>query len=394
MKYTTILPLIALSLIQPAICAQETAAPAAQNQAAETTAELQQDPLITRGELPNGVKYIIRPTTEPQGRASVRLHVNTGSLDEQEHEKGISHLIEHLVFNGSRHFKRGELIPTMQQMGLGFGGDANAYTSLLETVYMLDLPNLNDETVDFAFTIMRDFADGATLEGSAIEHERGIVKSELYARDSASYRASIATLRHAAPGTRLPDYLPIGTEEVIMGAPHEVFRHYYDTHYVARNMTVIVTGDFKPETAVSWVEKYFGSMEDKKPADRIAPGIPGEPEADDIVIENPENALTSISVMVSTPWQAKADTAEQRMKDLPLELACAMLNQRFAMAPFRFAVSEELTDNLILLQKGDTELTEAVNELLAQAEAAGYYPKWYAQALEQAGITVEEPAPE
>ena len=63
-------------------------------------------------------------------------------------------------------------------------------------------------------------------------------------------------------------------------------------------------------------------------------------------------------------------------------------------ATFRFAVSEELTDNLILLKKGDTELTEAVNELLAQAEAAGYYPKWYAQALQQAGITVEEPATE
>ena len=63
------------------------------------------------------------------------------------------------------------------------------------------------------------------------------------------------------------------------------------------------------------------------------------------------------------------------------------------MAPFRFTVSEELTDNLILLQKGDTELTEAVNALLAKAEAAGYYPKWYAQALEQAGIPVEEPSP-
>ena len=64
-----------------------------------------------------------------------------------------------------------------------------------------------------------------------------------------------------------------------------------------------------------------------------------------------------------------------------------------AMAPFRFSVSEELTDNLILLQKGDTELTDAVNALLAQAEAAGYYPQWYAQALEKAGITVDVPAP-
>ncbi|MBR5890388.1 MAG: insulinase family protein, partial [Akkermansia sp.] len=249
MKYHSLLPIVLLGLSVPPLSAQEPAAPAPIAAESVALAELQEDPQLVKGELPNGVRYIIRPTAEPKGRASVRLFVNVGSLDEQEHEKGISHLLEHLVFNGSRSFKRGELIPTMQQMGLGFGGDANAYTSLLHTVYMLDLPNLNEETVNFAFTIMRDFADGATLEDSAIDHERGIVKSELYARDSASYRASIAMFRQAAPGTRLPDYLPIGTEEVIMGAPYEVFRNYYKTHYVARNMTVIVTGDFDPATA-------------------------------------------------------------------------------------------------------------------------------------------------
>ena len=312
------------------LSAQETPEAEVLQQAAETQAELQIDPQIVQGQLPNGVKYVIRPTAEPQGRASVRLHVNVGSLDEQEHEKGISHLLEHLVFNGSRNFKRGELIPTMQQLGLGFGGDANAYTSLLETVYMLDLPNLKDETVNFAFTIMRDFADGATLEDSAIDHERGIVKSELYARDSASYRTMIAMLRHAAPGTRLADYLPIGTEEVIMGAPYEVFRNYYKTHYVARNMTVIVTGDFEPSTALGWVEKHFGSMADTEPAARIAPGTPDNLGPAEQVMENPENALTNVQLTVSAPWQSRPDTTEQRIEELPLQLACAMLNQRLS----------------------------------------------------------------
>ena len=319
---------MALTVGSTVLSAQEAPEAEVLQQAAENRAELQIDPQIVQGELPNGVKYIIRPTAEPQGRASVRLHVNVGSLDEQEHEKGISHLLEHLVFNGSRNFKRGELIPTMQQLGLGFGGDANAYTSLLETVYMLDLPNLKDETVNFAFTIMRDFADGATLEDSAIDHERGIVKSELYARDSASYRTMIAMLRHAAPGTRLADYLPIGTEEVIMGAPYEVFRNYYKTHYVARNMTVIVTGDFEPATALGWVEKHFGSMEDTAPAARIAPGTPDNLGPAELVMDNPENALMSLNIMVSDPWQEKPDTTEQRIQDLPLQLAGAMLNQR------------------------------------------------------------------
>ena len=330
MKYHSILPIIALSLSVPVLATQEPTEPAALEQAATQLTELQEDPEITKGELPNGVKYIIRPTAEPQGRASIRLHVNVGSLDEQEHEKGISHLIEHLVFNGSRNFKRGELIPTMQRLGLGFGGDANAYTSLLETVYMLDLPNLNDETVNFAFTIMRDFADGATLEDSAIEHERGIVKSELYARDSASYRAMLATLRHAAPGSRLPDYLPIGTEEVIMGAPCEVFRNYYKTHYVARNMTVVVTGDFQTETARAWIEKHFSSMEDTPAAARISPGAPDNMGPAELVVENPENALMSIGIMVTHPWQQKEDTAARRAEEMPLDLACAMLNRRLA----------------------------------------------------------------
>lgn len=312
------------------LSAQEAPEAEVQQQTDKNQAELQIDPQIVQGELPNGVKYIIRPTAEPQGRASVRLHVNVGSLDEQEHEKGISHLLEHLVFNGSRNFKRGELIPAMQQLGLGFGGDANAYTSLLETVYMLDLPNLKDETVNFAFTIMRDYADGATLEDSAIDHERGIVKSELYARDSASYRAMIAMLRHAAPGTRLADYLPIGTEEVIMGAPYEVFRNYYKTHYVARNMTVIVTGDFEPATALGWVEKHFSSMEDTPPAARIAPGTPDNLGPAEAVVVNPENALMKVQLTVSSPWQPRPDTTEQRIKDLPLQLACAMLNQRLS----------------------------------------------------------------
>ncbi len=330
MKYLSLLPVILLGLSVQVLHAQEAAPAAAVVENNDRTAELKEDPQVTRGQLENGLRYIIRPTAEPKGRASLRLFVGTGSLDEQEHEKGISHLIEHLVFNGSRHFKRGELIPTMQQLGLGFGGDANAYTSLRETVYKLDLPNLNDETVDFAFTIMRDFADGASLEDSAIDHERGIVRSELYARNSASYQASVESLRHAAPGTRLADYLPIGTEEVIMGAPYEVFRNYYKTHYVPRNMTMIVTGDFDPATARQWIEKYFADMADTTPAERISPGTPDNLEATEAIIPNPESAQTNITLTISSPWVQKPDTAAQRMEDLPLELACAMLNRRLS----------------------------------------------------------------
>ncbi|MBR5194871.1 MAG: insulinase family protein [Akkermansia sp.] len=330
MNYKTILPLIALSMGMPVVHAQETTEATIVQPAADEQMTLHEDALLTKGELPNGIKYIIRPTAEPQGRGCLRLFVNTGSLNEQEHEKGISHLLEHLVFNGSRNHKRNELIPAMQQRGLGFGGDVNAYTSLLHTVYMLNLPNLNEDTVDFAFTVLRDFADGATLTDDAIDHERGIVRSELYARDSASYRSSIAMLRHCAPGMKLADYLPIGTEEVIMGAPYEVFRNYYKTHYVARNMTVVVTGDFKPETAVAWVEKHFSSMPDAPLPARPDLGTLKMDGPADIVLHNPENEATSIVLSVANPYEEKPDTMQQRIDDMPLQLACAMVNQRLA----------------------------------------------------------------
>lgn len=132
----------------------------------------------------------------------MRLYVDNGSLNESKATSGLSHLIEHLVFNGSRTYKRGELIPVMQKLGLGFGGDVNAYTGLLQTVYKLDLPQLDEETVHTALTIMRDFADGATLTDEAINHERGIVISELKARDSQNYRTLIATLGFLCNGTR------------------------------------------------------------------------------------------------------------------------------------------------------------------------------------------------
>jgi len=282
------------------------------------------------GQLENGLSYIIRPTREPKGRASVRLYVNTGSLNETEEVSGASHFLEHLVFNGSRHFKRGELIPAMQKLGLGFGGDANAYTSLLQTVYMLDLPNLKDETVDFAMIIMRDFADGATLEDDAIDHERGIVVSELKARDSKSYRASVQLMKQYLRGTRTPDFMPIGREDVIRNVSYQAVRDYYRNNYLPGRMTLVVTGDVTAEQAEAWVKKYFGDMEKRETPPRPDLGQLSHPGADECLIPNAEQAKTSVLMAVVNPWQKKADTLEQRIEDLPLELACAMLNRRFS----------------------------------------------------------------
>ncbi len=323
------LSLVLLPLMGGVLYAQAPAAvpsPASSETAAH--APLQADPQLLAGTLENGMRYLIRPTKEPAGQACMRLFVDTGSLNESEETKGISHFIEHMVFNGSRHFKRGELIPAMQKLGLGFGGDANAYTSLLQTVYMLNLPNLHAETVDFALTIMRDFADGATLTDDAIDHERGIIVSELKARDSESYRAGVEMLRHIVGGTRVPDYLPIGTEEVIRHCPYDTIRQYYRDNYAPERMCFIITGDVDPHVAETWVKEHFASMEKRPNPARPAVGTPNTFGAGSRIIPNPEAATSSISLNVVNPWQPREDTLEQRVANLPLNLACNMLNRR------------------------------------------------------------------
>ncbi len=346
MKTSTTSALLGLALTVTPTFAQAPAPAAtepAQSVAAQPAAEQQElvrDPQIISGQLENGFSYIIRPTKEPAGRASVRLYVATGSLDEQEESSGISHFLEHMVFNGSRNFKRGELIPTMQKLGLGFGGDANAYTALEQTVYMLDLPNLSEQTVNFAFTIMRDFADGATLEDDAIDHERGIIVSELKSRDSRNYRSTLAMLNQLAEGTRVATFMPIGREDVIRNAPYELFRKYYRENYVPGRMTLVITGDFEPATAEAWVKQYFESMVATPEPTRPDNGSLTNPGPSDLLIPNPEQANATIMATVVDPWKYEADTFGTRVKDFPLMLACQMLNNRLsriaqqANAPF------------------------------------------------------------
>ena len=306
------------------------AAATAQAMTPEQALQLQQDPQLVVGKLHNGLTYMIRPTKEPAGRASVRLFVQTGSLDENDETSGISHFLEHMVFNGSRNFKRGELIPAMQRLGLGFGGDANAYTSLQHTVYMLDLPNLNSETVNFAFTIMRDFADGATLENEALDHERGIIVSELKSRDSESYRAMISTIDQLTEGTRVAKYMPIGSEDVIKNAPYELFRDYYKKHYVPERMTLIVTGDFDVATAEKWIRNHFVSMPKAENPEHPALGTLSNTDRTVRVLPVKEQATVNISAATVKPYADEPDTLEKRIKDMPLQLACAMVNQRLS----------------------------------------------------------------
>ena len=136
------------------------------------------DKAIHTATLPNGLKYFVRQNDRPAKRVSLRLGVKAGSLNEADDQLGLAHLIEHMAFNGSAHFKPGELVKYFETVGARLGPHVNAYTSFDETVYMFDVPSDQPEIVEKALTALSDFAGGLSLSQQEVDKERGVVIEE------------------------------------------------------------------------------------------------------------------------------------------------------------------------------------------------------------------------
>jgi zinc protease len=122
------------------------------------------DPAVRTGKLPNGFTYYIRHNEEPKDRVMMYLVNKVGSVLESDYQSGLAHFMEHMSFNGTRHFPKNELVSYLQQSGIRFGADLNAHTAFDETVYELPLPTDKPEILKNGIQIMRDWAQDATLD--------------------------------------------------------------------------------------------------------------------------------------------------------------------------------------------------------------------------------------
>ena len=283
------------------------------------------------GQMENGMRYIVYPNTEPPGRFSVRLHIEAGSLMENEDQRGLAHFLEHMMFNGTKNFKAEELIPIMQRLGIAFGAHANAYTSFDETVYMLDLPDLREETVDLAFNVMRDFGDGALLSTEEIDKERGVIWAEKVSRDDVGFRLMKQQFQQLLPDSKISHRFPIGLEKVIKEAPRERFVDFYSKYYIPKRMTFIVVGDVNADTMEKRIRDTFASMTNpEEPGqDPDLGSIVSPEELQAAIFQDEEVDSTDVSILLARSHQHKPDNKASRLKNLRLQLAHAMLNRRF-----------------------------------------------------------------
>lgn len=297
---------------------------------AHEKSDIPADPDVLWGRLDNGVRYAVVRHAEPPGRLSMRLHVGAGSLMEREEQRGLAHFLEHMAFNGSKNFKPDELVNILQNLGIAFGADLNAFTAFDQTVYMLDLPKNDNETVDKCFTVLRDWADGLTLPAEEIEKERGVILAEKQSRDSVEMRLMEKQFNAILPEALVTKRFPIGTEEVISGAGRDLFVDFYTRYYTADRTSVVVVGDFDAAEMVEKVKAHFGSM---KPLAERSP----DPDLGKVVptglafrvFQDNEVKSTDVDISCIKPFSPVVDSSAERAKRLQLSMANAMLNRRF-----------------------------------------------------------------
>lgn len=217
---------------------------------------IQNNPNLISGKLENGVHYYIFKNKKPENRAVLNLVVKTGSLLENDNEQGIAHFLEHMAFNGTKKYKKNDMIKYLQSIGLDFGGDLNAYTTFDRTVYSLKVPTTTKE-LDTGIEVLREWASEVTLDSDEINSEKNIVIEEWRLSQGLSQRLGDVHKKALFEGSKYYDRFPIGIPEIIKGANQNLVRGFYDKWYQPQNISIIAVGDFDINTVENAIKKYF-----------------------------------------------------------------------------------------------------------------------------------------
>ncbi len=243
----------------------------------EPGAPLPFDPLVVRGTLSNGLSYYIRHNEEPRDRAQLSLVVKAGSVLEEEDQRGLAHLVEHMAFNGTERFAKQEIVEYLESIGSTFGADLNAYTSFDSTVYWLEIPTDDPEITETAFQILSDWAYAVAFDPAEVELERDVVLEEWRLGQGFNSRLQDNLLALLFGSSRYASRSPIGLPEVVETAPVERLRAFYERWYRPDLMAVVAVGDFDVAEIEAKVRQHFAPPPEGEAAqERAAAGTPTE----------------------------------------------------------------------------------------------------------------------
>ena len=345
------------------------------------------DPNVKVGKLPNGLTYYIQKNAKPEKKMELRLVVNAGSILEDPEQRGLAHFMEHMNFNGSKHFPKNELVDYLQKVGVKFGADLNAYTSFDETVYMLPISSDDPDIVEKGFTVLEDWAGNNLLDKTEIDKERGVVLEESRLSKGAQERMLRQYFPKLFNGSKYAERLPIGKDSILKTFNPPTLERFYKQWYRPDLMAVVVVGDIDPAEAEKKIKAHFSGF--KNPAnERPRPAITqiaARTKADAMVLTDDEATNTILEVFNYITPAKKTKTWADYRESVKKELINSLINERLQELtqkenpPFvygytgidQFIRGYDAFISFAVL--GDNTTGEAINALLAETERARKY---------------------
>ena len=270
------------------------------------------DPNVRIGKLENGLTYYIRHNELPEDRADFYIAQKVGSILEEENQRGLAHFLEHMCFNGTTHFPGKGIINWLETIGVRFGENLNAYTSIDETVYNINnVPVIRDGIVDSCLLILHDWANDLTLAEAEIDNERGVIHEEWRTGQGAMMRMYEQALPKAFEGSKYGHRLPIGTIEVIDNFPYQALRDYYETWYRPDQQGIVVVGDIDVDKVEAKIKELFSPIQMPANApERKYEQVPDNKEPIITIAKDKEQPSTIIYIWhkhPATPNEAKGN---------------------------------------------------------------------------------------
>ena len=354
------------------------------NLSAQDLQPLPIDQKVRYGKLDNGLTYYIRANQLPKQRAEFFIAQNVGAILENDNQNGLAHFLEHMAFNGTKNYPGKGIINYFEKIGVKFGANINAYTSLDETVYNLsDVPTTRDGIIDSALLVLHDWSGFITLDGSEINAERGVIREEWRTGAGADRRMRKESNKQKYPGSQYAKRDVIGDTAIINNFAHQTIRDYYKKWYRPDLQAIFIVGDVDVDKVEAKIKVLFADIPKKSNAAErpVYPILDNEQPVLSIV-KDPEARMTRIELVYKhekLPKEVKL-SINGYISETVNSLIAAMIGNRFeeitqqADAPFvaAYAYSGELVKSkdafqMLAIPKEGQELT-GLNALLLEAE--------------------------
>ena len=339
------------------------------------------DPDVRIGKLDNGLTYYIRHNNWPENRADFYIAQRVGAIQEEESQRGLAHFLEHMCFNGTKHFPGNGVIRFCESIGVQFGRDLNAYTSIDQTVYNIsNVPTTRQSALDSCLLILSDWSGALTLDPKEIDEERGVIHEEWRLRTSASSRMFERNLPALYPGSKYGVRYPIGLMSVIDNFKYKEIEDYYHKWYHPRNQAIVVVGNVDVDHTEAEIKKLFSGFKSPENAAPIVDEqVPDNAEPIVIIDKDKEQETTEIDLMIKHdvyPDSLKHDVSylfynyaknaamsmlQDRLREKSLDADCPYVSASNSYGQFIFAKTKEAFS----LSVSPKEMSKAAESLKA-----------------------------